>query len=204
MADDFVTQVCNLGTDDLRQIVLGLCLEPKNKDAVVRHVMAMRKQNGGSGSGHGQVPPSQPSAGSRQQQRPAPAAETRTSNTAGPTHNATVNANGNGIGHRRRRSSVHTTPYTRQRCQNCVLWFTAIDNIANGCKFHPGTPHLDPNAYVWSTFNDGSTPYDWNNDHGRKMFPNGFRWSCCGGLFSTPSHCVAQLHVAQDPDTFAI
>jgi len=216
MADDFVAKICKLDASDLRQIVLGLCIDPDNKDAAAKHMKLLSKENGGT-SGHKQKPP-QPSASS----------QTKDNNSAGAS-------NSNNKGGTKRRSSVHTTPYTRQKCENCDLCFTAIDNAEKACTFHPGKkihssfqivflflfplflynslttsaaattttgkPFLDPSTLIWSNL---SNPHNWDNEAGHKMFPNGFRWSCCGGLCSTSSTCVAQYHVARDKDTYAV
>lgn len=63
---------------------------------------------------------------------------------------------------------------------------------------------LDPGALVWSRLNDGSVPSDWDNGHSRKLFPHGFRWTCCGGLGPNCSPCVAQYHVSRPRDTYGV
>ncbi|KAK7975748.1 pectate lyase a [Apiospora arundinis] len=169
MGDDFMAKIYKLEAGDLRQIVLGLCLEPKNKDAALKHMKLLRSE-------------SQPNPD-----------HTPSQSTSWNTWPPAPDAQGNSSGrdHARRRSSANTTPYTRQKCQNCDLWFTAIDNADRACRFHPA-------------LQDGSIPSDWDSENGRKLFSHGFRWTCCGGMFKQSPACVSQYHVAVEKDTYAV
>ncbi|KAK6845987.1 hypothetical protein PG987_001175 [Apiospora arundinis] len=182
MGDDFMAKIYKLEAGDLRQIVLGLCLEPKNKDAALKHMKLLRSES---------------------QPNPDHTSSQSTSwNTWPPAPDAQGNSSGRD--HARRRSSANTTPYTRQKCQNCDLWFTAIDNADRACRFHPGKSILDPTALVWKALQDGSIPSDWDSENGRKLFSHGFRWTCCGGMFKQSPACVSQYHVAVEKDTYAV
>ncbi|KAK8053048.1 hypothetical protein PG996_012349 [Apiospora saccharicola] len=184
MEDDLFEKIYQLDATELRQIVLGLCLDPKNKEAVAKHIKLLPKE--------GAAKPAQPQSSKPTTipAEPAPAAQSQNpEGTERPTS---------------RRSSVHTTPYTRRKCENCDFWFTAIDNAEKACKFHPGDMIIDPGTNVWSTLWDGSVPSDWDNEHGRQMFPRGFRWTCCGGIGPNCFPCVEQYHVSRPKDTYAV
>lgn len=118
MENGLFERVCQLDATELRQVVLGLCLNPKNKEAVLKHIKLLPREGATKPA---QPQPSNPATGSAQ---PAPGAQNH------PPQGAKT--------HTSRRSSVHTTPYTRQKCENCDFWFTAIDNADKACRFHPG------------------------------------------------------------------
>lgn len=110
--------ICQLDATELRQIVLGLCLDPKNKEAVAKYIKLLPKE------------------GATKPVQPQPSEPSTSSAQAAP--NAENHSPENPKRHASRRSSVHTTPYTRQKCENCDFWFTAIDNADKACRFHPG------------------------------------------------------------------
>ncbi|KAK8044192.1 hypothetical protein PG993_004216 [Apiospora rasikravindrae] len=203
MENDLVGKISQLEATELRQIVLGLCLDPKNKEAVTEHIKLLAKEGEKKST---EPQPTRPSSGSGQA-----AASFHSQGPEQPKKRA------------RRTSAVNVTPYTRRKCENCDSWFAAIDNADEACKFHPGmfksdlhvsssyltctatgTTILDAAALIWNTLDDGSEPADWDDKIGRELFPHGFRWTCCGLNGPDCSPCVAQYHVARPKDTYTI
>ncbi|KAK8069947.1 hypothetical protein PG994_006563 [Apiospora phragmitis] len=165
MEQELFEKICQLEATELRQVLLGLCLDPKNKESVIKHIKLL---------------PREEATRSTEPQQSKPSSSSVQPNPGAQNHSA-----GESSKHSRRTSSVFTTPYTRQKCENCDFWFTAIDNADRACKFHPGMLKqgfsiiyvyltstaightvLDPSALIWNILGDGSAPSDWDNENG--------------------------------------
>ncbi|KAM0665680.1 hypothetical protein ACQRIU_005941 [Beauveria bassiana] len=77
-------------------------------------------------------------------------------------------------------------------CVRCETAFTIADNGSEACIFHIGTLETDYDSEFWADY-DESVHGDIDTKRNRKDYPDGFFWSCCGGLGSE-NGCVTGNH----------
>ncbi|KAI1775686.1 hypothetical protein F4818DRAFT_414673 [Hypoxylon cercidicola] len=76
-------------------------------------------------------------------------------------------------------------------CYNCNTSCRVAANNPGACRYHPGTPRLDPTADAWGK---KDTEYPVDALLSRWLYPGGFKYDCSGQP-EQDNGCFVSVHV---------